>query len=70
MAALRSARLQRAIEVLSRLQTERRSHYVRGRAADQFDAVIGIDESAADPPNGWPCWEAGEVPELACSRYG
>ena len=33
------ARLQRAIGVIYRPQTERQSHYLRARVADQYDAV-------------------------------
>ncbi|HEY4464205.1 MAG TPA: erythromycin esterase family protein, partial [Streptosporangiaceae bacterium] len=44
---LRSGRLERAIGVIYRPQTERQSHYFRARVADQFDAVIHIDETRA-----------------------
>ena len=62
--ALRSARLQRAIGVVYRPQTERQSHYFRARAADQFDAVIHVDETrATEPLERTAGWETGEVPE-------
>jgi erythromycin esterase-like protein/predicted phosphoribosyltransferase len=62
--ALRSARLQRAIGVVYRPETERQSHYFRARAADQFDAVIHIDETkATEPLERTARWDAGEVPE-------
>jgi erythromycin esterase-like protein len=48
--ALRSARLQRAIGVIYRLETERQSHYFLARMADQFDAVIHVDETRAAEP--------------------
>ena len=48
--ALRSARLERAIGVIYRPETERQSHYFRARVADQFDAVIHIDETRAVEP--------------------
>jgi erythromycin esterase-like protein len=44
---LRRPRLQRAIGVIYRPQTERVSHYFHARLADQFDAVIHIDETRA-----------------------
>ncbi|MBC7380183.1 MAG: erythromycin esterase family protein [Burkholderiaceae bacterium] len=50
-AALRSQltlrRLQRAIGVIYRPDTERQSHYFYTRLAQQFDAVIHIDETSA-----------------------
>jgi len=62
--ALRSARLQRAIGVVYRPETERDSHYFRARAADQFDSVIHIDETrATEPLERTARWDAGEVPE-------
>ncbi|OQS13039.1 erythromycin esterase [Nocardia donostiensis] len=48
--ALRSALLERAIGVVYRPQSERRSHYFHTRPADQFDALIHIDETTALPP--------------------
>ena len=47
---LRSARLERAIGVIYRPRTEGQSHCIRARAADQFDAVIHIDETRARRP--------------------
>jgi erythromycin esterase-like protein/predicted phosphoribosyltransferase len=62
--ALRSARLERAIGVIYRPDTERQSHYFRARLADQFDAVIHIDETrAVEPLERTAAWERGEVPE-------
>jgi erythromycin esterase-like protein/predicted phosphoribosyltransferase len=62
--ALRSARLERAIGVVYRPQTERQSHYFRARLADQFDAVIHIDETrAVEPIERTAGWERGEAPE-------
>jgi erythromycin esterase-like protein/predicted phosphoribosyltransferase len=61
---LRAARLERAIGVIYRPQTERQSHYFRCRLSDQFDAVIHIDETRAlEPLERTAGWEAGEVPE-------
>jgi Erythromycin esterase len=62
--APRSARLQRAIGVTYRPQTKRQSHYLRGRLADQYDAVIHVDETqAVEPLERTARWEEGEVPE-------
>jgi erythromycin esterase-like protein len=62
--ALRSARLERAIGVIYRPETERQSHYFRARVADQFDAVIHIDDTrAVEPLERTARWEEGEVPE-------
>jgi erythromycin esterase-like protein len=59
-----SARLERAIGVIYRPQTERQSHYFRTRVADQFDAIIHIDETrAVEPLERTGRWERGEAPE-------
>jgi erythromycin esterase-like protein/predicted phosphoribosyltransferase len=61
---LRTARLERAIGVIYRPETERQSHYFRARLADQFDAVIHVDDTrAVEPLERTPGWETGEVPE-------
>jgi erythromycin esterase-like protein len=61
---LRSARLERAIGVIYRPDTERQSHYFRARLADQFDVVTHIDDSRAlEPLERTAQWERGEVPE-------
>jgi erythromycin esterase-like protein len=58
------ARLERAIGVIYRPETERRSHYFHARLAEQFDAVIHIDwTQAVEPLERSAGWEAGEVPE-------
>lgn len=57
-------RLQRAIGVIYRPETERQSHYFFTRLADQFDALIHIDEtSALEPLDKGPVWHTGEAPE-------
>lgn len=62
--ALRSARLERAIGVVYRPETERRSHYFRARLAEQFDAVVHVDETrAVEPLERTAEWERGEMPE-------
>jgi erythromycin esterase-like protein len=61
--ALRAARLERAIGVIYRPETERQSHYFRARVADQFDAVIHVDETrAVEPLERTARWEEGEFP--------
>jgi erythromycin esterase-like protein/predicted phosphoribosyltransferase len=61
---LRSARLERAIGLIYRPQTERDSHYFRARLADQFDAVIHIDDTrAVEPVERAAAWDEGDVPE-------
>jgi erythromycin esterase-like protein/predicted phosphoribosyltransferase len=61
---LRSARLERAIGVIYRPQTERQSHYFRARVSGQFDAVIHLDETRAlEPLERSAGWDQGEPPE-------
>jgi erythromycin esterase-like protein len=58
-------RLERAIGVVYRPETERISHYFHARLSDQFDAVIHLDEThALEPLERTAGWETGEVPEL------
>jgi erythromycin esterase-like protein len=60
---LRTARLERAIGVIYRPETERMSHYFNARLSEQFDAVIHFDETRAlEPLDRSAGWEAGEVP--------
>jgi erythromycin esterase-like protein/predicted phosphoribosyltransferase len=62
--ALSSPRLERAIGVIYRPDTERQSHYFRARVTEQFDAVIHIDDTrAVEPLERTAAWERGEVPE-------
>jgi erythromycin esterase-like protein len=62
--AEQNARLERAIGVIYRPETERMSHYFRARLPDQFDAVLHFDEMrAVEPLERTADWEAGEVPE-------
>lgn len=57
-------KLQRAIGVIYRPDTERQSHYFMTRLADQFDAMIHIDETQAlEPLDKGTVWRSGEVPE-------
>jgi erythromycin esterase-like protein len=48
--ALAATRLQRAIGVVYRPETERQSHYFSAQLARQFDAVVFIDVSSAVRP--------------------
>ncbi|AHY42373.1 carboxylic ester hydrolase [Stutzerimonas decontaminans] len=50
--ALARPRLERAIGVIYRPLTERQSHYFRAILAEQFDAVIWIEQTAAVTPIG------------------
>jgi erythromycin esterase-like protein len=61
--ALNEQRLERAIGVIYRPDTERMSHYFRARLAEQFDAVMHIDAtSALHPLELWASDET-DVPE-------
>ncbi|UUZ70068.1 erythromycin esterase family protein [Polaromonas sp. P2-4] len=63
-ALLALQRLQRAIGVIYRPDTERQSHYAYTRLARQFDAVIHIDEtSAVEPLDLGQVWNDNEAPE-------
>jgi len=48
--ALEEPRLERAIGVIYRPETERASHYFEARLPDQFDALIHMDETRAVEP--------------------
>ncbi|MCW2631154.1 MAG: Erythromycin esterase [Pseudonocardia sp.] len=61
---LRSARLERAIGVIYRPETERMSHYFEVDLPRQFDLVLHLDETrAVQPLERHATWEASEVPE-------
>jgi erythromycin esterase-like protein len=61
---LSDPRLERAIGVIYRPETERMSHYFQARLPDQFDAVLHFEETrAVEPLERSAGWEAGEVPE-------
>jgi erythromycin esterase-like protein len=56
--------LERAIGVIYRPETERASHYFHARLAEQFDAVVHLDEThALQPLEHTSGWERGEAPE-------
>lgn len=62
--ALTAPRLQRAIGVIYRPDTERQSHYFRARLTQQFDAILHYDRTrAVEPLERTPAWERGELPE-------
>jgi erythromycin esterase-like protein len=57
-------RLERAIGVVYRPETERFSHYFDAALGEQFDAVIHVDEThAVEPLERTSTWEEGELPE-------
>lgn len=61
---LRTARLERAIGVIYRPETERQSHYFHARLSDQFDAVVHVDTTRAlEPLDRTSLWIEGERPE-------
>jgi erythromycin esterase-like protein len=62
--ALRSERLERAIGVIYRPETELISHYFHARLPDQFDAILHYDHTrAVEPLERSAEWEMGEVEE-------
>ncbi len=61
---LSRTRLERAIGVIYRPQTERGSHYFDARLAEQFDVVIHLDHTRAlEPLERTSRWDDGEPPE-------
>ena len=57
-------RLERAIGVIYRPETERQSHYFAARAAERFDALIHLDATrAVEPLERTAGWLGGEPPE-------
>lgn len=61
---LREPRLQRAIGVIYRPETERQSHYFHAQLPFQFDAMLHFDETrAVEPLERTARWHSGEVPE-------
>jgi erythromycin esterase-like protein len=62
--ALSAPRLERAIGVIYRPESERLSHYFHARPAEQFDALIHIDQThALQPLDNVSEWDTEEVPE-------
>jgi erythromycin esterase-like protein len=67
---LDQVRLERAIGVIYRPDTERVSHYFEARLSRQFDALIHCDHTrAVEPLDRMPGWESGEAPETFPSGF-
>jgi erythromycin esterase-like protein len=61
---LGASRLQRAIGVVYRPETERASHYFKANLARQFDVMIHVDRTLAlQPLERTSAWEIGELPD-------
>jgi len=61
--ALKAPRLERAIGVVYKPETERASHYFQAQLSEQFDAVIHIDTTTSlNPLERWSC-EESDLPE-------
>lgn len=66
VSALNEPRLERAIGVIYRPETERQSHYFYARLTDQFDALLHFDQTrAVEPLERTSEWDMGEVREPA-----
>jgi len=64
VSALYGPRLERAIGVIYRPESERLSHYFQARLPKQFDGIIHIDETrAVEPLERTSVWDAGELAE-------
>ncbi|MDO8179953.1 MAG: erythromycin esterase family protein [Undibacterium sp.] len=62
--ALSGRRLERAIGVIYRPETERQSHYFFSHVPQQFDAVVHFDRTrAVEPLEIASMWHTGEAPE-------
>jgi erythromycin esterase-like protein len=63
-AGLHEPRLERAIGVVYKPETERWSHYFEVVIAEQFDVLVHLDHtSALVPLERTAMWERGELPE-------
>lgn len=61
---LDTPRLERAIGVIYKPETERQSHYFTARLSRQFDAIFHYDTTrAVEPLERTGTWERGELPE-------
>ena len=61
---LEGPRLERAIGVIYRPETERASHYFHAALPRQFDAILYYDRTrAVEPLERTGLWERGEIPE-------
>jgi erythromycin esterase-like protein/predicted phosphoribosyltransferase len=62
--ALREPRIERAIGVIYRPETERSSHYFEACLPEQFDAVLHYDQTrAVEPLEHTTAWSKDEAPE-------
>jgi erythromycin esterase-like protein len=62
--ALREPRLERAIGVIYRPETERESHWFATSISQQFDALVHVDRTrAVEPLERTQTWDQGEPPE-------
>jgi erythromycin esterase-like protein len=62
--ALWKQRLERAIGVIYRPETERQSHYFHAHLSQQFDALLHVDDTRAlEPLELSAPWQLGEAPE-------
>jgi erythromycin esterase-like protein len=61
--ALQAPRLERAIGVIYRPESERVSHYFGARLSDQFDAILHIDETSALDALDMSTADDGDLPE-------
>ena len=67
---LANPRLERAIGVIYRPETERLSHYFHAELSSQFDAVLHYDVTrAVEPLERTGVWESGELPETYPSTF-
>lgn len=63
-AVLRDVRLERAIGVVYKPETERASHWFHARLPQQLDVVIHVDRTTAlEPLERTATWDEGEAPE-------
>ena len=61
---LRHERLQRAVGVVYRPETERQSHWFHARLADELDAVVHVDRThAVEPLERSTHWHGPDAPE-------
>jgi erythromycin esterase-like protein len=68
--ALREPRLERAIGVIYRPETERESHYFAARLADQFDVLLHYDVTrAVEPFDRCPEWKGAASAETYPSGF-
>jgi erythromycin esterase-like protein len=67
---LQDERLERAIGVIYRPESERISHYFEARLSRQFDAVVHFDETRAlEPLDRTAGWDSGDSPETFPSGF-